>query len=122
MTNHFDLVPTILTQLKSSANYEYFTNGENIFNKKKNYTVCSGWDNAEIIMNDFTIVFSTETYNAANFDIKKSDTYQPVNNFREVLQKKMPVIKEVINNLSKFKKYCLVILIMQNLFFVKLDE
>jgi len=104
MTNHFDLVPTILTQLKSSANYEYFTNGENIFNKKKNYTVCSGWDNAGIIMNDFTIVFSTETYNAANFDIKKSDTYQPVNNFREVLQKKMPVIKEVINNLSKFKK------------------
>lgn len=103
MTNHFDYIPTILSYMGSKADFSSFTEGENIFAKTKKYSICSGWDKAAIIMDDYTIVFSTETYNAANFEIRNSNNYQIVNDIKPVIKNKMTIINEVIKNLSKFK-------------------
>jgi hypothetical protein len=102
MTNHFDIVPTILNFLGNKSDYSLYTEGENIFNKKKNYSICSGWDKAGIIFDDYTIVFSTETYNAANFEVRDNN-YNLIYNFGPILHQKKNTLKEVVKSLSKFK-------------------
>ena len=77
----------------------------NMFDEKvkRNYAVSSGWDNAAIIDDSNSIVFSTETYNAAFFEVRDAN-YKRINDFKSILKSKNKIVSDVVFGFSTFKK------------------
>jgi uncharacterized protein len=104
-TSHLDVAPTLLKMLGYSTPVEKYSQGRDLFTPGGNATMMvSGWSDCAIIDPHNTIVLSTETYNAGNFEVRTTDTYQLVPDEYAVFRKKQGTIMAVMKRMGVFLK------------------
>jgi len=104
MTSHHDVVPTLLSLLGYTSPFNYYSQGQSLLQKgNRSFVVSCGWDDCAIIDNEYTIVFSTESYNISLFEVRDSN-YKLVENYEPILKERMDIILKIIKQFGEFKK------------------
>jgi uncharacterized protein len=102
LTSHIDVVPTLLTLLGSQTNISSYSQGEMLLqhDKRKSYVISAGWNNAAIIMSNYKILFSTESYNSNVLQVMDRN-YQQIPS-KNVFTEDGQILNEVIMGIGKF--------------------
>ena len=104
MTSHLDVVPTMLEMLGYTSDSSLYSQGWPLFSGKGHeYVVSSGWDKCAIIHKETFLIFSSESYNLAFFEVRDND-YRLVDNDRGMMKEKRPDIMKTLNGLNEFLK------------------
>ena len=104
LTSANDIVPTILTRLGYKNPPSDYVNGRSLTStQKRDYVIAGGWADAAIITRDNYFVFSTETYNIGDFQIRDNG-YRLIENYKPILQKNRETILAAMSQFSDFFK------------------
>jgi membrane-anchored protein YejM (alkaline phosphatase superfamily) len=104
MTSHMDVVPTLMPLLGVSNPASDYSTGYNLFSsEKRNHTYVSDWDRITFIDDEVKI---TQPVNIKSFGGTRAtlgnDQPLPADQANQLLQKKQPVLRDVIYDLGKF--------------------
>jgi hypothetical protein len=105
-TSHTDFVPTVMRQIKCDEPIEKYSNGRDLFNSSEtNYLLSAGWDDAAMLYPDYTIIFSTETYNSSPLEVRDIKyKLLPEADQTKILEEKRKDLMDLMQEMKQFSK------------------
>ena len=102
LTSHLDIVPTVMSLLGVTTAPGSYSQGSSLLaSTGREFAVCMGWDQGAILDGEGAVVFSTETYNAAFFEVRDAN-YQLMPDPRSAFARRRTVIDQVVRGMREF--------------------
>ncbi len=106
-SSHTDFVPTIMSLMNCKEPLRDYSNGRDLLGEEgvEPYLVSAGWDDAAMLYEDYTIVFSTETYNSSPLEVRDLKyKLLPEEEQQKVLNKRRKDLNDLMKSMNRFSK------------------
>lgn len=104
ITNHMDIIPTVLSFIGCNTSPKYYSHGRNIFSEdKKDYTFSFNWYDGSIVTKDYRVVIPLATEKTRFIEIFSANDYKKINN-KEIIKAYNKAMIELTEGLGRFLK------------------
>lgn len=104
LTSHHDIIPFLMELLGCKSKPALYSNGKNIFTNNYYESVfVAGWDDAAIITDKFTFVFSTQSWNSSLFEVRDS-SYNLIEEDRNIVKNYTHLFQNTLSEMGSFFK------------------
>ncbi|HOJ13007.1 MAG TPA: sulfatase-like hydrolase/transferase [Deltaproteobacteria bacterium] len=104
-TSHLDVVPTFMRILGYRTPPAAYSHGEDLLGKRpRKYAVVSGWDEAALADEVYTIVMPTQSHVAAGPEVRLTRGWRLADDERDVLRRRQADILTVMMEMGAFLK------------------